>query len=183
MVVLVKDVMSKPVVTIEYNKSAKKAAELMKKPPRKGCLVVIKDRKPIGIISDSDLIKKVVARNVKGSEINVIDVMGKPLVTVNPNDDVLIAVRKMKKSNIHRLPVVEGEKVVGLISMSDIARTSPEMLDLLEYRLKMKEEPVEIKEKETSGICDNCGNYNEHLIAADDQWLCENCKDETASEY
>ena len=84
----------------------------------------------------------------------------------------------MKKSNIKRLPVVEKGKLVGVISLTDIAKTSPEMLDLLEYRIKMKETPFEIKEPKTAGLCENCGNYSENLTYVNDRWLCEECKDE-----
>ncbi len=174
---LVKDIMSRPVVTIEEEKTAKNAGEIMRR-TRKGCLVVTTKGKSIGILADSDLIKKVIAKNLKASEIKVKNIMTTPLVTVSPNDDILVAVRKMKKSNIHRLPVILDGKPVGVISLTDIARTSPEMLDLLEYRLKMKETPFEIKEDRTSGICDSCGNYFTDLKNVNDQWLCEDCKEE-----
>jgi len=177
MPVLVKDVMSKPVVTIEESKTAKDAGEVMKK-KRKGCLIITKNKKPIGLISDSDLIKRVIATNMKASQVKLSKIMSKPLVTVKPGDDILIAVRKMRKSNIHRLPVVENGKIVGLVSLSDIAKTSPEMLDLLEYRLKMRETPFEIKEEFTSGICDSCGNYNEDLQSINGKWMCEDCREE-----
>lgn len=175
MPVLVKDIMSKPVVTIEESKTAKEAGDVMKK-TRKGCLIITKNKKPVGLISDSDLIKKVIAPNMKASQVKLKKIMSKPLVTVRPTDNILVAVRKMRKNNIHRLPVVEEGKIVGLVSLSDIAKTSPEMLDLLEYRLKMRETPLEIKEEFTSGICDSCGNYNEDLKNINDQWVCESCR-------
>ncbi len=177
MVVRVKDIMVSPVVTIEENKTAKEAGERMKK-TRRGALIVTRKGKPIGIVTDSDLVRKVVARDLKASSIKVKDIMSKPLVTVRPKEDILEATRKMKKSNIKRLPVVEKGKLVGVISLTDIAKTSPEMLDLLEYRIKMKETPFEIKEPKTAGLCENCGNYSENLTYVNDRWLCEECKDE-----
>jgi len=165
------------VYTINADKTAKDAGELMKK-TRKGCVIVTIDTRPVGILTDSDLIRKIVSKDIKASTVKINDIMSKPLVTVKPEDDILVAVRKMRKSNIHRLPVITGEKVVGLISLSDIAKTSPEMLDLLEYRLKMKEMPFEIKEEFTASICDSCGNYSERLKNVDDKWLCETCREE-----
>lgn len=182
MPVLVKDIMSKPAVIIEENKSARVAGEIMKK-KRKGALVVVKKGKPVGIVTDSDLIRKIVAKNLKPSEVKVREIMSRPLVVISPDDNIIEASRKMKRSNIKRLPVVENGKVIGLLSLTDIARTSPEMLDLLEYRIRMREEPFEIKETFTSGICDNCGNYSEHLTEVNDRWLCEACKDELESEF
>lgn len=177
MVLLVKDIMVKPVLAIDINKNAKTAGEMMRK-SRRDALIVTKNRRPVGIITDSDMIKKIVAKNIKPSSVKVKRLMSRPLVTIKPEENVVDAVRKMKKSNIKRLPVVSEGKLVALISLSDIARTSPDMADLLEYKLKMKEiEPV-IKERTTSGICDSCGSYSEQLANADGQWLCEDCREE-----
>jgi CBS domain-containing protein len=178
----VKDVMVKPVITIDQEKTVKQAGELMKK-TRKGCLIVTKKDKPVGIISDSDIIKKVVAKNTTPSKVKVKNIMSSPLITIGPDEDILTAVRKMKKNNIHRLPVVSNGKLLGLLSLSDIAKTSPEMLDLLEYRLKMKSYEPEIKEERTSGICDSCDNYSDDLRNVNGQWLCETCREEMEHEY
>lgn len=177
MPVLVKDIMTKKVFTIDISKTAKDAGLVIKK-IRRGCLIVTKDKRPIGIVTDSDLIRKVISKNLVASKVKIKNIMSKPLVTVLPEDDILVAVRKMRKSNIHRLPVISGEKLVGIISLRDIAVTSPEMLDLLEYRLKMKEMPMEIREEFTAGICDSCGNYFERLKNVNDQWVCETCREE-----
>jgi len=177
LVVLVKDVMSSPVLTIDIKKSARDAGKLMRK-HRKGFLVVTEKNRPAGVISESDLIEEVVCKNTKADKIKLENLMHEPIIAVDPDDDILKASRKMKENNIHRLPVVSEGRVAGVVSLTDIARTSPEMLDLLEYRLKMKERPFEIKEKTTLGICDSCDNYSEDLRNVEDQWFCEDCREE-----
>jgi CBS domain-containing protein len=179
--ILVKEIMSKPVYTIEANKTVRDAGKLMRK-IRRGFLVVVKNKKPVGVLSDSDVINEVVAKNRLASKIKVSEIMSKPIVSISPEEDIIAAVNKMKKNNIHRLPVIKNGRAVGVISLSDIARASPEMIYLLEYRLKMKEMPVEIKEKYTSGICEICGNFSDRLEYINDQWICESCKDELAAE-
>lgn len=169
--------MDKP-LTVDESKNIKFAGELMRK-TRRDSLIVIKKGKPIGILTDSDLIKKIIAKNVKPASARVKVIMSRPLVTVKPTDTVLEASRKMKRSNIKRLAVIDNGKLVGSLSLSDIARSSPEMIDLLEYKLKMREFPTEIKEKFTSGICESCGNYSDDLRNVYDQWLCESCREET----
>jgi len=181
MVMNVKEIMSSPAYSVDIGKTAREAGQLMRK-IRRGFLVVTKNGKPVGTLSDSDLIQKIIAENKTANKIKVKDVMSAPVVTINPDDDMLVAVRKMKSNNIHRLPVLDKHKLVGVISLSDIARTSPEMLDLLEYRLKMKEEPFVLREEKTSGICDSCGNYFTDLQNVNDQWLCETCRDELVEE-
>ncbi len=177
MAVKVSEIMSSPVHSIDINKSAKDAGQMLRK-IRRGFLVVTKGGKPVGTMSDSDLIQKVVAENKLSSKIKIKDIMSSPIVTVGKDEDVLVAVRKMKLNNVHRLPVMGKGKLVGVLSLTDIARTSPELQDLLEYRLKMKEEPVVLREQETSGICDSCGNYFIDLRNANEQWLCESCRSE-----
>ena len=181
--ILVKEIMSKPVVTIDYKKSAKIAANKMKE-KRKGFLVVTKKDKPIGTLSDSDLINKIVARGKEATKIKVEKIMSSPMVTVSPNDEVMETVNKMKKNNVHRLPVVSRGKVVGVISLTDIARSSPEMAYLLEYRQAMKRRPLILKEETTSGMCDSCGNFSDELKKTQSNtWFCETCRDEFESDY
>ncbi|MBI2547496.1 MAG: CBS domain-containing protein [Candidatus Aenigmarchaeota archaeon] len=172
--------MSSPVLTIDSKKTSQDAGKLMRK-HRKGFLVVVEKNNPVGVISESDLIEQIVSKNFKASGIKIEKMMKEPVVAIDPEDDILAASRKMKENNIHRLPVVSNGKVVGVISLTDIARTSPEMLDLLEYRLKMKEKPLEIKEKIALGICDSCDNYSEDLENAGNEWLCESCREERES--
>ena len=179
MPVLVKDIMLKP-LAVDMNKTVKAAGELMRV-KRRDAVIVIKNNMPVGLLTDSDLIKKIIAKDIKPSSVKVKAVMSKPLVTIKPGDSMLEASRKMKRSNIKRLIVMDKGKLVGIISLSDIARTSPEMIDLLEYKLKMRESPPGIREKFTSGICDSCGNYNEDLEFDRGQWLCEDCREELES--
>ncbi len=180
MVVLVKDVMSSPVLTIDIKKTALDAGKMMRK-NRKGFLVVTEKNRPVGVISDSDLIENVIIAGKRADKVKLDSMMREPIVAVEPEDDILEASRKMKGNNIHRLPVVSDGKLTGVISLTDIARTSPEMLNLLEYRLKMKEKPIEITEKIALGICDSCDNFTEDLQTVNDQWLCEDCREELES--
>jgi len=178
MPVLVKDIMTKPVITINYNKNIKDAARLIRK-RKKGALIVTKKRKPIGIITCDDIVYKVVAKDIKPSTVKVIDIMSEPLVSITPESSCVEAARKMRRNGIKRLPVVKSGKLIGIISLTDISTVIPEFTEYLEERLKMKEQPAQPKEGETtSGICDSCGEYSENLKYVNGQWLCETCRDE-----
>jgi len=179
--IYVKDIMSKPVLTIDVNSTAKAAGRAMKK-ARKYALIVTKSGKAIGIVTDSDLIKKVVAKNSKPSGIKIKNVMSTPIVIISSDDTITEATRKMKRSSIKRLAVVDGGRLVGILSSTDIARVSPEMVDILEFKLNTREEQPEIREKSTSGICENCGNYSADLRNVQGQWLDEDCREELESE-
>jgi len=176
MPLLVKDIMSSPALTVDWNKSVKEAAKYLKK-IRRGFLVVTRRGKPVGVVSDKDFIYKVVAQDKRASKLKIKDIMTKHFVYATPDENVVDVARRMLRNNVHRLPVIANGKVVGVISLTDIARASPEMVDLLERRLQMKEEPIVIKEKYTSGICDLCGNYSDRLEYINGQWICEDCKE------
>src|SRR3989442_7184804 len=149
---LVKDIMTSPVYTIDQNQTAQDAGVLLKK-IRRGFLVVTSEGKPVGVLSDSDLIR-LIAENKQPNQVKVKDMMTPHFVSITSDEDVLSAVRKMRAGNVHRLPVIENGKLAGVISLTDVAKTSPEMLNLLEMRLEMKEEPRKAEAEHTSGICD-----------------------------
>jgi len=171
----VKNIMTKPAVKIEHNKTVQRAAKEMVK-HRVGSIIVVKKKNPIGIITETDLNKKIVAPGKDPRKVKVIDIMSSPIVFSGPNDDVEVAVEKMEKHKIKRLPVVRGKKVIGIITNTDIARASPEMIDILNFRLKMRSGLPIIKESSTSGLCEVCGGYSNDLKFINDQWVCENCR-------
>jgi signal-transduction protein with cAMP-binding, CBS, and nucleotidyltransferase domain len=176
MVLRVKEIMQKP-LTIGLGQNAKAAGEMMKK-NRRYSLIAVKSRNPVGILTDSDLIKQVVAKNKKPSSVKIASIMSSPIVTIDSDEGVIEAARKMKNNNIKRLLVVKSGRIVGILELTDVARASPEMMDLLEYKIKMRDMHTEITEPKTSGICDSCGDYFEELENANGKWLCENCRDE-----
>ena len=173
----VKEIMQEP-LTVDYNKSAKVAGEIMRK-NRRYSLVVTKGELAMGILTDSDLIKKIIAKDKTPSKIKIKDVMSAPLVTVSPDEDVMQAATRMKKNRVKRLVVVEGDEILGVIELSDVARASPEMMDLLEFKIRTRDKLMEIVEERTAGICDSCGNYSARLgKIVDGRWVCGSCKDE-----
>jgi len=171
----IKEIMTKPVIKINFNATAQKAAKEMVK-HRIGSVVVVKNKAPIGIITEADLNKKIVAPGEDPKKTKAVEIMSSPIVFAGPEDDVETAVVKMEKHKIKRLPVVERGKIVGIITNTDIARASPEMIDILNFRLRMRTEIPAIKESSTSGLCEVCGGYSGNLKFIDDQWVCVNCR-------
>lgn len=176
MAVKVKEVMSFPPQTVNLEASAREAGEVMRKLPRVGFLIVVRaDGTPVGVLSEGDLVDKVIIPNLLPEQVKVKEIMSRRMVTVSPEEEVRVAVEKMRRNNIKQLPVVEEGKVVGVISLVDVAKTSSEAISLLEYRRLMKRRPVEIREELTSGVCDRCFHYSDMLRRLDDEWLCESC--------
>ncbi|MEM3672737.1 MAG: CBS domain-containing protein [Candidatus Bathyarchaeia archaeon] len=126
----VEDVMVREVITIDENLTVKEAAEVMNK-FEIGCLIAVRKGKAIGIITERDLLKRVVAEARDANKTKVKDVMSSPLVVVEPSTDLEEAVRLMFQMKIKKLPVVDGKRLVGLVSLTDIARFQPQMIKIL----------------------------------------------------
>ncbi|MGQ9530317.1 MAG: CBS domain-containing protein, partial [Candidatus Bathycorpusculaceae bacterium] len=117
----VEDVMVKEVITIDENSTAKEAAEIMNK-FEIGCLIAVRKGKAMGIVTERDLLKRVVAEARDANKTKVKDIMSSPLVVVEPDMDLEEAVKLMFQMKIKKLPVVDGKRLVGLVSLTDIAR-------------------------------------------------------------
>ena len=173
--VLVKNIMTKRIVTADQDDTVQKIAKKMVK-YRVGSIIVTRKERPIGIITETDINKRVVAPAKDPKKLKAKDIMSSPIVHVRPNNDVSDIVHKMKKFKIRRFPVVENGKIIGIVTNTDIARVSPEMIDVLNLRLKMRRGMPVIAKGISSGICEICENYSENLMFVNDKWICEECR-------
>jgi CBS domain-containing protein len=140
----VEDVMVREVITIDENATVKEAAEIMNK-FEIGCLIAVRKGKAVGIITERDLLKRVVAEAKDVNKTRVKDVMSSPLVVVEPNLDLEEAVKLMFQMKIKKLPVVEGKRLVGLVSLTDIARFQPQMIKILKQLAVRQTAPKSMK--------------------------------------
>lgn len=118
-----RDVMVEEVITVKPDTKVKDAVELMNE-NEIGCLVVKKNGKPIGIITERDILKKIVYQSKNPEQVRVLEVMSEPLVVGKVDMDLEEAARLMLKRNVKKLPIVEGEKLIGLITLTDIVRVN-----------------------------------------------------------
>jgi CBS domain-containing protein len=136
----VKDVMVKEVVTVQSDQTAQHAAALMGE-QRIGCLVVHEDNKVVGIVTERDLLNRVLAIAVDPEKTLVRQIMSKPVVTVKPDVELEAAVELMFKHRIKKLPVVEEQEgksvLVGLVTLTDIARLHPALIETLKKLFQM----------------------------------------------
>lgn len=140
----ISDVMIKDVITIDENATVKEAAEIMNK-FEIGCLIAVRKGKAMGIITERDLLKRVVAEARDANKTKVKEIMSSPLVVVEPNMDLEEAARLMFQMKIKKLPVVEGKRLVGLVSLTDIARFQPQMIKILKQLAARQAPPKSIK--------------------------------------
>jgi CBS domain-containing protein len=115
----VRDIMQKNVITIESVKNAHDAAIILKE-REISFLVVVKEGKPIGIVSERDIVRKIVADNNDAQTTQLEIIMSKNFKWVEPNASIESAVQKMLNNNIRRLVVLENENLAGVITQTDL---------------------------------------------------------------
>lgn len=108
-------------ITIDGGSTIKEAAEVMLEHGI-GSIVVTQDGKPVGIITKSDLLSRVIVECRDPRECEVTKVMSKPLISVDKDTSILEAMRILKNRKIRRLLVKDGEKLVGIVSETDMVR-------------------------------------------------------------
>ena len=116
----VRDIMEKNVITIDYTKNALDASVILKE-KEISFLVILKEGKPEGIVSERDIVRKIAAKDIKSSQIQIEEIMSKNFKWVEPETEVEHAVQKMLNNNIRRLIVLEDEKLVGVITQTNLA--------------------------------------------------------------
>ncbi|MEM1605946.1 MAG: CBS domain-containing protein [Fervidicoccaceae archaeon] len=100
-----------------------------------GSVVVVGDKREVlGIITERDLIEKVLAKNLDVRTLRAKDIMSKPVIVVSPDTSVSAAANLMKEKNIGHLPVVENGRLVGIVAEGDVISLAPEFLELLRIR-------------------------------------------------
>ena len=115
----VRDIMQKNVITIEKTKKAQDAAIILKD-KEISFLVVINDSKPIGIVSERDIVRKIVADNKESQSTPLETIMSNNFKWVEPNASIESAVQKMLNNNIRRLVVLEDGELAGVITQTDL---------------------------------------------------------------
>ena len=111
-----------PLDTVEEGLTVAFAANVMKERAR-GSLIVVDEGKPIGIVTERDLVRRVIAEDKSISATKIGDIMSSPLISVGPEATVSSAANVMYKNGIRRLPVIEEARLLGIVTSTDLART------------------------------------------------------------
>lgn len=179
---LVRDIMSSPVITIDEDSTVDKAARLMRD-NNIGCVVVTtKDEKPVGMITERDLVIRVIAENIQPNKITAGEIMSSPLRTIDADKTINEAARKMNRLNIRRLAVMYKGRLVGIISSKDILSVTPELIEIIQEKARITATEEAEESLPLAGYCDNCGEWSDNLREANGNYLCENCYAEIISE-
>lgn len=189
----ISEVMTSTVYSIYPDQTVMEAAEQMLKncvgsiviQPKKG------EKKPLGIITERDIVTRVVALKKDPAKTLVDNIATKPVITVSPTLDISKAMTLMAKMNIRRLIIVEDNNVVGIVTYRDLLRVAPSLLEIsLEYEKigfgnQNEDEIVDFADEDFDEdsdqedlslgfYCSECGNWCEEE-SIDDQTICSDC--------
>ena len=120
----VKGIMSRPAITEDEDASVTKILKHMEV-SRIGCVVITSEGKPVGIIVDHDIAAKVIMKDRNPDEVKAKEIMSSPLITVGSDASVEEACGLLARKGIRRLPVVEGDTLVGIVSIRNILTGEP----------------------------------------------------------
>ena len=120
---LVKELMTEAPVSVEAEEPVSAAARIMRERNIGALPVCDAEGKPVGMVTDRDIVTRCVASGASAESVRVGDVMTRGAVTAETNVPLGEALERMEREQIRRLPVTEGGRLVGILSVADIART------------------------------------------------------------
>ena len=175
--VIVKEAMKTNIAKLKPTTTVLEAAKLMKK--RKiGNIIIVEKKQPIGILTESDILKKVVAEGKNAKDVLVKEVMSTPIIVIDPYLTLEEAMKTMGKCNVRRLPVCENDELIGIITQKDISIISPVLHEISRewYDISLQDES-HLKKQIFSGKCEDCGILSANLKNIEGRLLCEDCID------
>ena len=127
----VKEIMKNKIVTIDSNKTILDASNIYRE-NKVGCLIITDKGQVVGIVTERDLIERTICQHRDPENTKIKEIMSSDIKTIDPIDRVEKALDIIKRYKIKKLPVVTGNKLVGIVTITDIAYARPDVKKFLE---------------------------------------------------
>jgi CBS domain-containing protein len=168
----VKEIMTREVCTATRDETLLSASKKMMK-FGVGSIVVVENGRPIGIVTEKDILFKVVSKNRVPSKVKLSEIMSSPLITIKPTTSLREATDIMRKKGIRRLPVINDVgDLVGIVTDNDVLSVA---IDLGEFAELLRNDEIFFESEELAGKCERCGRVVETLFDVDGLSVCEDC--------
>lgn len=167
------DAMTTDPVTVRESALIPDCASLMKE-KHVGALLVIEENSLKGIITEQDIVRRLVAEGLNPTETTAKDILSSKIYSITPGSDIFEALMIMKDENIRHVTVMEDNKLLGLVTGKDILKIEPQLFELLAEKIELREasrKPLGISE----GNCEECGEFGEKLYFMSEKALCKAC--------
>lgn len=174
----IRDIMTRRVVTADPDTNVADISRKMLK-ENVGCIIVVEDNQPIGIITERDIVRKLVSKDLNPTATTIKELMAEPIITVPHDMSLLDVTKKMAQMNIRRFPVVKNGKMVGIVSETDIVSVSSDLDRIRAELIEMSRGRIMTPQGDRlpeQGVCEKCGELSERLEVVDGVALCEVCR-------
>jgi len=171
------DAMTRGVIYVSPKESVQRLAEVMKKNDIESVIVIDKG-KGVGIVTDTDIIVKIVAEGKDPNSVAVKDIMTSPLITITPEKDIDDATKVMQENDVKRLIVTQNNNIIGILTVFDLLTVEPAVHTLIKEHAEWDIADLPSPEGTISGICEVCSNYSENMLNVNGRLLCEDCAKE-----
>jgi CBS domain-containing protein len=178
--ILVSDVMTREPITISHNTNLLECAKMMVK-KKVGSLLLIDKKRLLGFISEKDILWALIKKSREDlSKIKAMDISPKKIAVIKPSNTIREAIEKMKRLKFKKLPVIDNNELVGMLTIKDILNFNPEFYPELEEFARIREESDKLKrinkaKQFSEGICEECGNHD-LLYHQDGRVICDSCR-------
>jgi len=181
--IAVGDIMTRNVVSVKPETNLFECAKVCVK-NRINTLLVAENAKLKGILTTRDLLWAITkSQNQDIKKIRAIDIAKRKVAVIKPSADIVQALQKMKAVNFRRLPVLSRGELVGVVSLKDILRISPDLYHEIGELSDIREENQKLESLKPTqpypveGFCENCGAFSD-LLKVENKYLCQDCRDE-----
>ena len=172
--VKVEEAMTKNPVTVNSNITISDCAKIMEE--NKIGSVIVKDENLLGIITEEDIVRKVVSKKLDINNVTAKNIMESNLFTISGKEDIYEALMLMKDKKINHLPVVQNGELIGFLTIKDILKIQPGLSELVVENFDIREEDKksELFKKKIEGDCQICQNFS-ILHYDNSKWVCDEC--------
>ena len=145
-----------------------------------GCVIISEEGKPVGIVTERDIVRKVVSERKIPADVKLEDVMSSPLVWVPRHADIVEAAKQMASLKLRKLVVMHEGQFQGVVNARDILQIAPQMIEitreLADIGMPTGEYAID-SIQQASGYCESCKGYSDMLEFLDGQLFCPSCKE------
>jgi signal-transduction protein with cAMP-binding, CBS, and nucleotidyltransferase domain len=174
--VKIADAMTSKPITVAPDKTIEECANVMMK-NHVGSLIIEKAGKLSGIITEQDIVRKVVARKLDPKKTKVSDVMITDMITMEPSADIYEALVVMRDNNIRHLPVVYKGKMVGYLTIKDILKIQPQLFEIIVEKFEIRESQNKpLGSAMGDEVCEVCGLPSDKLYEVEGEMRCKQCR-------
>ncbi|MFX1521712.1 MAG: cyclic nucleotide-binding/CBS domain-containing protein [Promethearchaeota archaeon] len=173
----VSSIMNFEYYSVEPYATIDEAVKLMSENDTSLLVVAMKGKFPVGMLTERDILIRVLGGGKKPSETLVEEIMTRPVSICKPDTPITDAMRLMAKNRVRQLLVVKNGLIMGIFQARDALNIAPDLIDLLAELVLIRGKEDQLIREGISGHCDKCKAYSDELRMFDGQYLCKYCRD------